>query len=188
MRTVHYHETGAIESRRGYGRLAVVSLVFALAFLPAPLAVLYELNDQSVRAATLGARSGTWQTIHRVPPTPIPRHYYDAARAAVLISLAAAIFLLITAFVSFRSRPWSIRLHGVYVAAQVVLMIALLITAKRFTAAMEASAPHRDWMMRLPAEVSVYSLAKAVAGFGLLYPLMLVILFLRLGRLSRHTV
>jgi hypothetical protein len=161
-----------------------MSLAFALAFLPAPVAVLYELNDQSVRAATMGARSGSWRTIHWVPPTPIPREYYLAARAAVLMALAGGVFLLLAAVVSFRSRAWSIRLHGVYVAAQVVLMVALLVTARRFTMAMEASAPHREWMMRMPAEASVYSLAKAVAGFGLLYPVVLVILFLRLGRLK----
>jgi hypothetical protein len=173
---------------QGYFGLAVASLAFALSFLPAPVAVLYELNDQSLRAATLGARSADWTTIHRVPPTPIARHYYLSARAAVLIAVVGSVFLLVTAVVTFRSRAWSIRLHGVYVAAQVVLMIALLITARQFTVAMEASAPHRDWMVRLPAETSVYSLAKAVAGFGLLYPLVLVILFVRRGRLTRRRV
>ncbi len=171
---------------RGYVGLAVASLAFALASMPAPVAVLFETNDQAWRAATFGTRTGTWDTIHHVPPTPVARHYYLAVRGVVISALAVAAFLVVTAAVTARSRAWGIRLHAVYVAAQVVLMVALLLAAQRFEAAMTLSAPEREWMLALTGTTSVYRMAQAASGFGLLYPVVLTILYVRLGKLNER--
>src|SRR5882762_2474897 len=111
----------ATPHRRGFVALGVASLMFALAFLPAPLAVLYELNDECLRMTSWGSGFSTWDTLVRIPPMPVSRYAYLLVRTAVIGALPVALLLGVAAAASFRSRPWSIRLHAVYAALQAVL-------------------------------------------------------------------
>lgn len=162
---------------RGYVGLGLVSLFFALAFLPAPLAVLFEMNDQCLRATSWGTQQASWGTLYQVPPTPMPRAVYLMARTTIIAAELGALFLIFAAIVSFRSRTNAIRLHAVYFALQLVLMTALALAAHRFTTAIVAGDPQRDWLLKLLRESSVGRMGAVVAGLGLLYPLVLALLY-----------
>jgi hypothetical protein len=166
-------------ARRGFFGLAVASLFFALAFLPAPLAVLYQLNDECLRTTSWGARHATWDTLHHVPPSPVARHLSLMVRTSVIGALLGGVYLLVAAFATFRSRIAAIRLHALYVAIQLVVMTALMVTAHRFSAALDATGPQRDWAMRLGEGSGVRNLAIVVGALGLLYPLVLALLYWR---------
>src|SRR5260221_7620407 len=148
--------------RHGFTGVAIASLAFALAFLPAPLAVLYTLNDECLRTTSRASGRLDAETLFRLPTIPVSRDLYLMVRTAALGAVAASLFLLVTAAISFRSRPWAIRLHSIYVAIQCVLMIALLAAANRFSTALDAAQASRDWVMHLPFQSSVRSLAGIV--------------------------
>src|SRR3954454_1597814 len=133
--------------RRGFVGLGVASLIFALAFLPAPLAVLYDLNDESLRMTSWASGFSTWQTLIRLPPMPVSRYWYLLVRTAVIGSIPVSMLLGYAAFVSFRSRPWSLLFHALYVPIQFVLMAAMLVGVNRFSAALDAVAASRDLAM-----------------------------------------
>jgi hypothetical protein len=159
--------------RRGFVGLGVASLVFALAFLPAPLAVLYDLNDECLRMTSWASDFSTWQTLIRLPPMPVSRYWYLLVRTAVIGSIPASLLLGYAAFVSFRSRPWSLLFHALYVPIQIVLMIAMMIGAHRFSTALDAVAASRDLAMRLPFHSNVRTTAVLVGLPGIAYPLVL---------------
>jgi len=163
--------------RRGYVGLGVASLVFALAFLPAPLAVLYDLNDECLRMTSWASGFSTWQTLIHLPPLPVSRYWYLLVRTAVIGSIPVSMLLAYAGFVSFRSRPWSLLFHGLYVPIQIVLMAAMLIGAHRISAALDAVAASRDLAMRLPFHSNVRTTAVLVALPGIAYPLVLAIAY-----------
>ncbi|MDB5320252.1 MAG: hypothetical protein JWN40_1883 [Phycisphaerales bacterium] len=160
--------------RRGFLGLGIASLVFALAFLPAPLAVLYELNDECLRMTSWSSGFSTWQTLVRLPPIPVSRYPYLLVRTAVIAAIPATLLLGVAAFASFRSRRWSIRLHALYVPIQLILMTVLLIGAHRFSTALDAAAASRDLAMRLPYHSNVRTTAVLIAIPGIAYPFVLV--------------
>jgi hypothetical protein len=166
-------------ARRGYFGLGVASLLFALAFLPAPLAVLYQINDECLLATSWGTRHATWDTLHRIPPSPVARHLDLMVRTAVIGALLGALYLVATAVATFRSRKLAFPLHAVYVALQVVVMIGLIVAAHRFSAAVDATRGQREWAMRLTRESAVRNLAAVVGALGLLYPVVLALLYWR---------
>ena len=166
-------------ARRGYFGLGVASLLFALAFLPAPLAVLYQLNEECLAAASWGTSHATWDTLHRIPPSPVSRSLDLTVRAAVVGALVATLFLLAAAVATFRSRTAALRLHALYVPLQVVLMVTLIVAAHRFSAALDLSSSQRDWALRVVGASAVRKLAIVVAALGLLYPLVLALLYWR---------
>jgi hypothetical protein len=172
----------ATPRRRGFVALGLASLIFALAFLPAPLAVLYELNDECLRMTSWGSGFSTWDTLVQIPPMPVSRYAYLLVRTAVIGALPVALLLGVAAVVSFRSRPWSIRLHAIYAALQAVLMIALMAGAHRFSTELDAAALHRDWVMRLPYHSNVWTTAVLVALPGLAYPMLLAFAYWLYGR------
>jgi hypothetical protein len=159
--------------RRGFVSLGVMSLLFALAFLPAPLAVLYELNDECLRMTSWGSNFSTWQTLAGLPPMPVGRFSYLLVRTAVLVAIPASLLLGFAAIVSFRSRPWAIRFHALYAPIQIILMSAMLIGANRFSTALDAAAATQDLAMRLPYHSNVRTTAALVALPGLAYPVAL---------------
>jgi hypothetical protein len=171
------HPTTA--SRRGYFGLAVTSLAFALAFLPAPLAVLFQLNDECLRTTSWGAAHATWDTIHRIPPSPVARPLDLMVRTAVVGAILVALFLLVTAFATLRSRTAALRLHALYVPLQIVIMVTLMVAAHRFSTALDLSNDQRNWAMELNRESAVRKLAMVVGALGLLYPLVLTLLYWR---------
>jgi hypothetical protein len=160
--------------RRSAG-LAITSLVVALALLPAPLAVLYDLNDEC-RRATSWTQWGAWRTLWEVPPVPVAKSTYLLARGSVIVAMTAALVLLAAAIATVRSRPWSLRLHAAYVPLQLVATLALIWSAHRFSQALDATAT-RDWVMHLPVRSTVRSTAILVGAPALLYPLALVIAY-----------
>jgi len=165
--------------RRGYAGLAAASLAFALAFLPAPLAVLYQLNDECLVTTSWGAAHATWDTLHRIPPSPVARHLDLMVRTAVVGALLVTLFLLATSFATLRSRTAALRLHALWIPLQVVVMIALMVAAHHFSTALDLSNDQRNWAMQLSTESAVRKLAIAVGAFGLLYPLVLILLYWR---------
>jgi len=173
------HKIPTTSARRGFFALGLTSLGFALAFLPMPLAIIYQLNDECLRTTSWGTAHATWTTLHHIPPSPVARSLDLAVRAAVVAALLCALFLLATAVATFRSRGAAIRLHALYVPAQVVVMIALIVAAHRFSTAMEAANVQREWAVRLTRESTVGNLATVVGGLGLLYPLVLLLLYWR---------
>ena len=159
--------------RRGFVGLGVASLIFALAFLPAPLAVLYDLNDECLRMTSWGSGFSTWRTLFGLPPIPVSRYWYLLVRTAVIGSIPVSLLLGYAAFVSFRSRPWSLLFHALYVPIQIVLMTAMLIGAARFSTALDAAAAVQDLAMRASFHSGVRSTATIVALPGIAYPLIL---------------
>jgi hypothetical protein len=163
--------------RRGFVGLGIASLVFALAFLPAPLAVLYDLNDECLRMTSWASGFSTWQTLIHLPPLPVSRYWYLLVRTAVIGSIPASLLLGWAAVVSFRSRPWSLLFHALYVPIQIVLMAAMLIGAHRFSAELDAAVASRDIEMRLPFHSNVRATAVLMALPGLTYPLVLAVAY-----------
>jgi hypothetical protein len=166
-------------TRRGFFALALASLFFALAFLPMPLAVLYQLNEECLRTTSWGTQHASWTTLHHIPQSPIARSFDFTLRAAIIGSLLCACFLIATAVATFRSRTTAIRLHALYVPIQVVLMIALIVAAHRFSTAFEAATLQRAWAVDLERQSTVRHLATVVGALGLLYPLVLILLYWR---------
>ena len=164
---------------RGFFSLAVASLAFALAFLPAPLAVLYQLNEECLVTTSWGSAHATWDTLHRIPPSPVARHLDLMVRTAIVGGLLVTLFLLTTAFATFRSRTAALRLHALYVPLQVVIMIVLMVTAHRFSTALDLTNNQRNWALELSTVSAVRNLALAVGAFGLLYPVVLLLLYWR---------
>jgi hypothetical protein len=166
-------------TRQGYFGLAVASLAFALAFLPAPLAVLYQLNDECLRTTSWGAAHATWDTLYRIPRSPVARHLDLMVRTAIVGALLVTLFLLATSVATLRSRAAALRLHALWVPLQVVVMIALMLAAHRFSTALDLSNDQRNWAMELSRESAVRRLALVVGGLGLLYPVVLALLYWR---------
>ena len=164
--------------RRGFAGLAIASFAFALAFLPAPLAVLYELNDECLRTTSWASSEGlSFATLAHIPPIPIHRHVYLMVRTAALGGVVASLFLVVAAVVSYRSRPWAIRLHTIYVATQLVLMVTLIKYADAFSTELDTAQAARDWVMRLPFHSTVRQIATMVAMPGLVFPLVLAFVY-----------
>jgi hypothetical protein len=173
------HKLPTTPARRGFFALGLASLFFALAFFPMPLAVLYQLNEECLAASSLGTAHATWTTLHRIPPSPVAHSLDFTVRAAIVGALLAALFLAATAFATLRSRAAALRLHALYVPIQVVLMIALVVAAHRFSTAIEAANLRRAWAVRIESGSAVRNLANVVAALGLLYPLVLALLYWR---------
>jgi len=174
-------------TRRGFFGLGVASLFFALAFLPMPLAVLYQLNEECLAATSWGTAHATWTSLQHIPQSPVARSFDFTVRAAIIGSLLCALFLAATALATFRSRTAALRLHALYVPIQVVLMIALIVAAHRFSTAIEAANLRRAWAVRIESGSFVSNLAAVVGGLGLLYPLVLVLLYWRYPGEKRKT-
>jgi hypothetical protein len=166
-------------ARRGFFGLAVTSLAFALAFLPAPLVVLYQLNDECLRTTSWGAEHAAWDTLFRIPPAPVARPLDLMVRTAVFGAMLVALFLIATSIATFRSRAAAFRLHALYVPIQVVVMVAVMVAAHRFSAALDLSNDQRNWALELSRESAVRKFAMIVGGLGLLYPFVLALLYWR---------
>lgn len=169
-------------ARRGFFGLAVTSLAFALAFLPAPLVVLYQLNDECLRTTSWGAQHAAWDTLYRIPQSPVARPLPLMVRTAVLGSILVAGFLVVAAVATFRSRSAALRLHVLYVPLQVIVMAALMLAAHRFSTALDLSNDQRNWALELSRESTVRKFALIVGGLGLLYPFVLALLYWRWKR------
>jgi hypothetical protein len=100
-------------------------------------------------------------------------------RAAVIGALLSTLLLLVAAIATFRSRTAAFRLHALYVPIHIVVMIALMIAAHRFSTAILATHAQRDWAVRLGHQSKVANLATVVGALGLLYPLVLSLLYWR---------
>src|SRR6266568_4851440 len=84
--------------------LGLVSLLFATAFLPAPLAVLWDLNDECLRSTTWDTQRASWGTLARIPPLPVGKNDYLLVRTMVMGALVATAFLATAGWVAGRSR------------------------------------------------------------------------------------
>jgi len=166
-----------VRTRRGFRALGVISLIFAIAFLPAPLAVLYELNDECLRTTSWNAVFASAGTLWRIPPLPVSHEVYLLVRTVVLVSLPVSLLLLAAGVASFRSRAWSIRLHSIYSALQVVLMAVLIIAANRFSTTLDVTTSGHDWVMHLPYHSNVRTVATLIAIPGIVYPVLLAFAF-----------
>jgi hypothetical protein len=166
-----------VRTRRGFRALGVISLIFAIGFLPAPLAVLYELNDECLRTTTWSAVGADSGTLWRIPPLPVSRGVYLLVRTAVLVALPVSLLLAGAAIASFRSRAWSIRLHSLYAALQAVLMIVLVIAASRFSSTLDVTTSGHDWVMHLPYHSNVRTVATLIAIPGIVFPILLAVAF-----------
>lgn len=169
-------------ARQGYFGLAIASLAFALAFLPAPLAVLYQLNEECLVTSSWGSAHATWDTLHRIPPSPVARNLDLMVRTAVVGALLVTLFLLAAALASFRSRTTALRLHALYVPLQAVVMVALMFAAHRFSTALDLTNNQRNWALEISRVSAVRNLALAVGALGLLYPVVLILLYWRFPR------
>jgi hypothetical protein len=166
-----------LRTRRGFRALGVISLIFAIAFLPAPLAVLYELNDECLRTTSWNAVFATSGTLWRIPPLPVSREVYLLVRTVVLVSLPVSLLLMAAGVASFRSRAWSVRLHSIYSSLQVVLMAVLIIAANRFSTALDVTTTGHDWVMHLPYHSNVRTVATLIAIPGMVFPILLAVAF-----------
>jgi hypothetical protein len=169
-------------AQRGLVALGVISLIFALGFLPAPLAVLYELNDECLRTTSWSSGFNSWDTLRHIPPLPVGREVYLLVRSAVLMTIPVSLLLAVAAIVSLKSRQWGMRLHSIYIALQVVLMITLMVAANRFSTALDTTTFGHDWMMHLPYHSNVRTTAILVGIPGIVYPLLLALIYWILNR------
>jgi hypothetical protein len=173
-----------VRTRRGFRALGVFSLIFAVGFLPAPLAVLYELNDECLRTTTWSAIIGGSSILWRIPPLPVSHEIYLLVRTAVLVALPVSLLLVVAAIASFKSRAWSIRLHSIYAALQSVVMIVLVIAANRFSTTLDVTTSGHDWVMHLPYHSNVRTVATLIAIPGIVYPILLAVAFWIYNRLQ----
>jgi hypothetical protein len=164
-------------SKSGFVALGVISLIFAIGFLPAPLAVLYELNDECLRTTSWNSGFSAWHTLWQIPPMPVSRELYLLVRTAVLVSLPVSLLLAVAGIVSMRSRAWSIRLHSIYASLALVLMVVLIIAANRFSTALDRTTSGHDWVMHLPYHSNVRTIATLVGLPGIAYPILLAVIF-----------
>jgi hypothetical protein len=96
--------------------------------------------------------------------------------------MLVAVFLVVASVATFRSRTVAIPLHALYVPLQVIVMIALMVAAHRFSTALDLSNDQRNWALELSRESTVRKFALIVGGLGLLYPFVLALLFWRWRR------
>jgi hypothetical protein len=164
--------------------LGLVSLLFAAAFLPAPLAVLWDLNDECLRSTTWDTQRASWGTLARIPPLPVSKNDYLLVRTMVMGALLATAFLAIAGWVAARSRARGLALLAAYAVVQVGFMIGLIVAGQRFSGALEQAALRGDWMMHLKFESNVGATARQVGMLGMIYPAGLAIFYLlrSLGR------
>ena len=158
--------------------LALVTLLFAAAFLPAPLAVLWDLNDECLRSTTWGVQRASWGTLAHIPPLPVKKDDYLLVRTMVMGALVATAFLAIAGWVAGRSRTRGLALLAAYAAVQVGFMIGLMIAGQRFSTALDEATRKNDWLMHLKFDSVVGATARQVGMLGMIYPAGLAIFYL----------
>jgi hypothetical protein len=159
-------------------RWAIASLLFATAFLPAPLAVLWDMNDECLRSTSWGVQRESWATLARIPPLPVAKNDYLLLRTLVIGAMASAVFLIIAGIVLMRSRPKGAALHLCWAIIQAALMILLIAAGRRFSLALDDAGHRRDWLMHLDLPSNVRSTALFVGMLGLIYPICMLIVYL----------
>lgn len=168
----------SLKRKDGSIALGLVSLLFAAAFLPAPLAVLWDLNDECLRSTTWDTQRASWGTLARIPPLPVSKNDYLLVRTMVMGALVATAFLAVAGWVAGRSRARGLALLAAYAVVQVTFMIGLMIAGQRFSHALDQATRRGDWMMHLKFESVVGATARQVGMLGMIYPAGLAIFYL----------
>jgi len=137
------------------------------------------MNDECRRTSTLGADENVWGTLYNVPPLSVDRPTYLAVRATALAAAVNAIFLCVIGVITIRSRTLGVKLLGVFAIAQLVLMLAMVLAAHRFSAALDAFTAGQVWFLGKPYGSATRGTALVAALPGVAYPLVLLWLFIR---------
>jgi hypothetical protein len=166
--------------------LGVISLIVGLTLIAPPLSVLYDMNDESLRTGIELHEHGIFATLYEVPPLSVSRSTYFAARSAVLAGSFNALLLAVIGIVIIRSRGLGVRLLGVNAVAHVAFMIAMAITAYRFSKELDAVTSKRIWSLGTAYGSSVKATGIWAALPGVAYPLMLLWLFVRHRRSNQR--
>jgi hypothetical protein len=166
--------------------LGIISLIFGVTLIAPPLSVLYDMNDECLRTSSSLHEHGIWATLYEVPPLIVPRYTYFAARTAALVGSFNAVVLCVIGVLTIRSRGLGTRLLGINAVAQVAFMLAMAITAYRFSVALDTVTAKRIWTLGFSYGSSVKRTAIWAALPGIAYPLMLLWLFVRHRRGNRR--
>lgn len=159
--------------------LGFISLLVGITLIGPPLAVLYDMNDELLRTSINAASGGVVETMYRVPPLSVPRFTYFSARAVDVAASMNAVLLCVIGVLTIRSRRIGVRLLGINSVAHVAFMIAMALTAARFSAALDGETAKRVWTLGTPYGSSVRASAIWAALPGIVYPLVLLYLFAR---------
>jgi hypothetical protein len=165
--------------------LGVISAIVGLTLIAPPLSVLYDMNDELMRISTGGAGRGIWETLYVVPPLSVAWHTYLAPRTVAIAAAISAAVLCGIGLLTVRSRALGVRLLGAHAVAHVVLMLAMVLAAWRFAAALDVATAQRAWYLGQAYGSSVGRVAIWAALPGIAYPLVLLWLFARHRRGNR---
>jgi len=165
--------------------LGIISLIVGITLIAPPLSVLYDMNDECLRTSSSLNEHGIWATLYEVPPLIVPRYTYFAARSATLVGSLNAVLLCVIGLLTIRSRSLGTRLLAINAVAQLAFMLAMAITAYRFSVALDATTAKRIWTLGFAYGSSVRRTAIWAALPGIAYPLVLLWLFARHRRSNR---